>query len=62
MAGVLVAEDAWHRQPGRLHQPVDCMQVRGADARAGDPHERLIRPRRLRVRPLDQLERLVVLA
>ena len=47
-ARVLVAEDARQRHAGRLHQPVDGVQVGGADAGAADPDEHVGRLRRSR--------------
>ena len=38
-ARVLVAEDAGQRHAGRLHQPLDRVQVRGANPGAADPDE-----------------------
>ena len=60
--GVLVAEHARQRHAGRLHEPVDRMEVGRADPGAADPDEHVLRADRLRRRPVDQLERLVVLA
>ncbi len=61
-ARVLVAEDARQRHSGRLHEPLDGVQIGRADTSAADPHEHVRRTRDLRRRPLDELERLVVRA
>ena len=61
-ACVLVAEDARERDAGGLHQPLDRVQVGRADARAADPDHDVVRVRGLGLRPLDELERLVVFA
>ena len=57
-----MAEHARQGDAGGLHQPLDRVQVGGADACAADPHEHVGRMCDLRPRPVDQLERLVILA
>ena len=61
-ARVLVAEHERQRHAGRLHEPVDGMEVGRAHPGAADPDEHVLRADGLRRRPVDQLERLVVLA
>ena len=46
-ARVLVPEDTRQRHAGRLHQPVDRVQVGRADPGAADPHEHVARLRDL---------------
>jgi len=59
--GVLVPEHDRQRQPGRLHLALDRVEVGGAHACARHLDQHLVRAPELRVRPLDQLERAVVL-
>ena len=47
-AGVLVAEDARQRDAGGLHQPLDRVQVGGADPGAADSNEHVRRAREAR--------------
>ena len=61
-ARALVSQNTRQRDTGRLHETVDRMEVGCADPGAADPDEHVSRPFRLRRGPLDQLERLVVLA
>ncbi len=61
-ACVLVAKHERQGDPGRLHQPLDRVEVGGADPRAADADENVRRMRRLGHGPIDELERLVVLA
>ena len=53
-------EDDGDREAGRLHQPVDRVEVGRADARAADPDDDAPRPGRLGLGTLDELERTVV--
>ena len=61
-ARVLVAEYQGKRHTSRLHEPVDGMEVGRANPGAADSDEHVLCADRLRRRPVDQLERLVVLA
>ena len=60
-ARVLVAEHDRRLQARRLHQPIDRVQVGRADPGAADADDHVARALRLRIRPLDELERPVVL-
>ena len=60
-AGVLVPEDDRDREAGRLHLPVDRVEVGRADAGPADPDDDAPRPARLGLGALDELERAVVL-
>ena len=60
-AGVLVTEDDGRLDARRLHQPVDRVQVGRADAGAADLDDDVAHALGLGHRPLDELERLVVL-
>ena len=61
-ARVLVPEHDRRPEAGRLHEPVDGVQVGRADAGAADPDDDVARAARLGLRPFDQLERPVVRA
>ena len=60
-AGVLVAENHRRLEPRRLHEPVDGVQVGRADAGAADLDDDVPHALWLGHRPLDELERPVVL-